>query len=171
MTSSQPPLNGGGCGSSWRFNGGGDWPLRGGVEASQFEDLQSLIQEMSTSDKHDGWNWSLAPNGFSVASACKHIDVHILPCGLSTTRWNRGIPINVNIFMWRLKLDKLPTLANLVQNGIDINSLLCPMCDNYVKNVDHLIFSCEMARDLWRLLARWCELDFPGVSSIMDWYS
>nr|GEX51958.1 retrotransposon protein, putative, Ty1-copia subclass [Tanacetum cinerariifolium] len=146
-------------------------PLRGGVEASQFDDLQSLIQEMSTSDKHDGWNWSLAPNGLSVASARKHIDVHILPCGLSTTRWNRCIPIKVNIFMWRLKLDKLPTLANLVQKGIDINSLLCLICDNYVENVDHLFFSCEMARDLWRLLARWCELDFPGVSSIMDWYS
>nr|GEV15324.1 hypothetical protein [Tanacetum cinerariifolium] len=32
------------------------------------------------------------PNGFSVASARKHIDVHILPCGLSTTRWNGEIP-------------------------------------------------------------------------------
>nr|GEZ21848.1 RNA-directed DNA polymerase, eukaryota, reverse transcriptase zinc-binding domain protein [Tanacetum cinerariifolium] len=64
-------------------------PPRGGVEACQFEDLQSLIQEMPTSDKHDGWNWSFAPNGFSVASARKYIDVHILPCGLSTTRWNR----------------------------------------------------------------------------------
>nr|GEY35621.1 RNA-directed DNA polymerase, eukaryota, reverse transcriptase zinc-binding domain protein [Tanacetum cinerariifolium] len=127
-------------------------PPRGGVEASQFEDLQSLIQEMSTSDKHDGRNWSLAPNGFSVASARKRIDVHILSCGLSTTRWNRGIPIKVNIFMWRLKLDKLPTQTNLVQKGIDINFLLCPICDNYVENVDHLFFSCEMALDLWSFL-------------------
>ncbi|GKC08007.1 hypothetical protein Tco_0999617 [Tanacetum coccineum] len=66
---------------------------RGGVESSQLEDLKALIQNILISDNKDGWKWSLYSNGFSVASARKYIDEHILPCGLSCTRWNKGVPI------------------------------------------------------------------------------
>nr|GEW05613.1 hypothetical protein [Tanacetum cinerariifolium] len=38
-------------------------------------------------------------------------------------------------------------------------------------NVDHLFFSCGMAQDLWGLLARWCALDIPEVSNIVEWFS
>ncbi|GJV43622.1 RNA-directed DNA polymerase, eukaryota, reverse transcriptase zinc-binding domain protein [Tanacetum coccineum] len=108
------------------------------------------------------------PNGFSVASARKFIDEHILPCGLSCTRWNKGVPIKVNVFMWRLNLDKLPSMVNMERKGIDIDSLLCPVYGDHVENVDHLFFSCGMARELWRLLARWCDLDIPSVASIAE---
>nr|GEX69322.1 RNA-directed DNA polymerase, eukaryota, reverse transcriptase zinc-binding domain protein [Tanacetum cinerariifolium] len=90
---------------------------RGGVRASQFEDLQSLIQETSTLHKHDGWNWSLAPNGFSVASARKHIDVHILPCGLSTTRWNRGVSSIMDWYSW-LDDCKMTKSARYILDGV-----------------------------------------------------
>nr|GEU38325.1 myosin heavy chain-related protein [Tanacetum cinerariifolium] len=114
--------------------------LRQGDHLSPFlfiiamEGLHAITSKAMNIGMFKGASIGEAPNGFSVASARKHIDVHILPRGLSTTRWNKGIPIKVNIFMWRLKLNKLPTLANLVQKGIDINSLLCPICDNYVEN-------------------------------------
>ncbi|GKB83446.1 RNA-directed DNA polymerase, eukaryota, reverse transcriptase zinc-binding domain protein [Tanacetum coccineum] len=111
------------------------------------------------------------PNGFSVASARKFIDEHILPCGLSCTRWNKDVPIKVNVFMWRLNLDKLPFMVNMERKGIDIDSLLCPVCGDHVENVDHLFFSCGMAREIWRLLARWCDLDIPSVASIAEWFS
>ena len=48
--------------------------------------------------------------------------------------------------------------------------VLC-VCGDHVENVDHLFFSCGMARELWRLLARWCNLDIPGVASIAEWFS
>ncbi|GKF61568.1 RNA-directed DNA polymerase, eukaryota, reverse transcriptase zinc-binding domain protein, partial [Tanacetum coccineum] len=114
---------------------------RGGVESSQFEDLKVMIQDITISDNKDHWKWSLAPNGFSVASARK------------------------------LNLDKLPSMVNMERKGIDIDSLLCPMCGDHVENVDHLFFSYGMARELWRLLARWCDLDIPSVASIAEWFS
>ncbi|GKD73221.1 RNA-directed DNA polymerase, eukaryota, reverse transcriptase zinc-binding domain protein [Tanacetum coccineum] len=99
-----------------------------------------MIQDITISDNKDRWKWSLAPNGFSVASARKFIDEHFLPCGLSCTRWNKGVLIKVNVFMWRLNLDKLSSMVNMERKGIDIDSLLCPMCGDHVENVDHLFF-------------------------------
>ena len=58
------------------------------------------------------------------------------------------VPIKVNVFMWRLRLDKLPTLVNMDRKGIEVASLLCPVCNEHVESVDHLFFLCEMARDL-----------------------
>nr|GFB85271.1 reverse transcriptase zinc-binding domain-containing protein [Tanacetum cinerariifolium] len=57
------------------------------------------------------------------------------------------------------------------RKGIDVDSLLCLICKAHVENVDHLFFSCEMAHDLWGLLARWCNLDTPEVSNITEWFS
>ncbi|GJZ00491.1 RNA-directed DNA polymerase, eukaryota [Tanacetum coccineum] len=70
-----------------------------------------------------------------------------------------------------LRLDKLPTLANMDKKGIDVASLLYPVCNAHVENVDHLFFSCGMAQDLWGLLVRWCTLDISDVSNIVEWFS
>nr|GEX64210.1 RNA-directed DNA polymerase, eukaryota [Tanacetum cinerariifolium] len=87
----------------------------------------------------------------------------------NATRWNRCIPIKVNVFLWRLFLNKLPTRVNLNRKGIDVASTLCPICCEDVKTVKHIFFSCEMAKDLWALTARWWELDIPICSNILEW--
>ena len=144
---------------------------RGGVESSQFDDMKALISNVELSDNKDGWKWALNSTGFSVASARKYVDEHILQGGLSSTRWNKSVPIKVNVFRWRLSMNKLPTMVNLDRKGIDVGSLLCPVCSEYVENGDHLFFSCGMAHDLWELLARWCDLDISGVSNFAEWIS
>nr|GEW40045.1 zinc finger, CCHC-type [Tanacetum cinerariifolium] len=72
---------------------------------------------------------------------------------------------------FQLRLDKLPTLVNLDKKGIDVDSLLCPVCNAHVETVNHLFFSCEMEQDLWGLLARWCALDILEVSNVVEWFS
>nr|GEV07241.1 RNA-directed DNA polymerase, eukaryota [Tanacetum cinerariifolium] len=71
------------------------------------------------------------------------------------TRWNRSIPIKVNIFLWRLLLNKLPIRVNLDRRRIDVHSMLCPICQEVVEMVNHIFFSCEMATELWSLLEKW----------------
>nr|GEW31295.1 zinc finger, CCHC-type [Tanacetum cinerariifolium] len=78
---------------------------------------------------------------------------------------------SVDGWIWELRLDKLPTLVNLDKKGIDVDSLLCPVCNAHVETIDHLFFSCEMEHDLWGLLARWCALDIPEVSNVVEWFS
>ncbi|GJU62417.1 RNA-directed DNA polymerase, eukaryota, reverse transcriptase zinc-binding domain protein [Tanacetum coccineum] len=123
---------------------------RGGIEASHFADLKCRIGDVSLSDHNDAWNWS--PNttkGFSVASARSLVDSHILEVSPIATRWNGCIPIKVNIFLWKLLLNKLPSRVNLDRRGIDIPSILCPNCQEDVETVNHIFFTCEMASTLW----------------------
>ncbi|GKB37721.1 RNA-directed DNA polymerase, eukaryota, reverse transcriptase zinc-binding domain protein, partial [Tanacetum coccineum] len=111
-------------------------------------------------EHNDSWQWSLdISKGFSVASARFLIDSHTLDTGSSATGWNNNIPIKVNVFLWRLTLNKLPTKMNFDRKCIDVDSLLCPICLEDVETVNHTFFNCDMAKDLWALLAIWWELD------------
>ncbi|GJV35623.1 RNA-directed DNA polymerase, eukaryota [Tanacetum coccineum] len=146
--------------------------LRGGIESSQFLDLKILIGNVELSSQHDSWQWTLdVSKGFSVASIHSLIDSHTHDVGSLATRWNRGIPIEVNIFLWRLSLNKLPSRVNLDRKGIDVDSLLCLIFHEDVETVNHIFFSCEMAKDLWSLLARSWELDIPYYANITEWFS
>nr|GEW07898.1 RNA-directed DNA polymerase, eukaryota, reverse transcriptase zinc-binding domain protein [Tanacetum cinerariifolium] len=142
---------------------------RGGVESSQFNDLMVVISDVVLSDSKDEWKWTLDSKCFYVASARKHIDEHILNGCPMSTRWSRCVPIKVNVFMWRLRLDKLPTLMNMDCKGIDVDSFLCLVCREHVESVNRLFFSCGMARDLWVLLARWCDQDISELHNIAEW--
>ncbi|GJX16952.1 RNA-directed DNA polymerase, eukaryota, reverse transcriptase zinc-binding domain protein [Tanacetum coccineum] len=116
-------------------------------------------------------DWSSVLRRLPRGGAESYIDEHNLLGSSMSTRWSRFIPIKVNVLVWRLCLDKLPTLMNLDKKGIDVPSLLCPVCSDQVETADHLFFSCGMAQDLWGLLARWCQLDFPVISNIAEWFS
>ncbi|GJW06731.1 RNA-directed DNA polymerase, eukaryota, reverse transcriptase zinc-binding domain protein [Tanacetum coccineum] len=70
-----------------------------------------------------------------------------------------------------LALNKLPSRVNLDRKGIDMDSVLCPICCSDVESVNHVFFTCEMANGLWSLLARWWEVDIPICSNFMDWCS
>nr|GEW92005.1 hypothetical protein [Tanacetum cinerariifolium] len=104
-----------------------------------------------------------------VASARALVDESILETDLVATRWNRNIPIKVNIFLWRLNLNKLPTRVNLERKGVVIGSSLCPLCHLDVETANHLFFNCELARDLWSSLAMWWNVDILICANISDW--
>ena len=92
---------------------------------------------------------------FLVAYVCSLVDPNILDTVPIATRWNRSIPIKVNVFIWRLMFNKLPSRVNLDKKGIDVGSILCPMCVDDVETINHIFFSCDMAKELWALFARW----------------
>nr|GFA23464.1 RNA-directed DNA polymerase, eukaryota, reverse transcriptase zinc-binding domain protein [Tanacetum cinerariifolium] len=68
--------------------------------------------------------------------------------GTVVTHWNMFIPIKVNVFLWRLSLNKLPLRFNLDKRGVDVDSILCPNCSSDVETIIHILFNCEMAKDL-----------------------
>ncbi|GJU98861.1 RNA-directed DNA polymerase, eukaryota, reverse transcriptase zinc-binding domain protein [Tanacetum coccineum] len=49
-------------------------------------------------------------------------------------------------------LGQTSTLLNLSLRGLEIPSILCPMCYNGVESVDHVFFGCELASNIWRLI-------------------
>ncbi|GKB66637.1 RNA-directed DNA polymerase, eukaryota, reverse transcriptase zinc-binding domain protein [Tanacetum coccineum] len=144
---------------------------RGGVESVQFDGLKAAIGNITLSEHRDSWYWSLGgTNGFSVASIRSLVDSHILNAGNEATHWNRSLPIKVNVFLWRLMLNRLPSRVNLDKRNIEVSSLLCPSCLDDLETVNHTFFNCEMAKDLWSLLAKWWDVDIPVCGNILEWY-
>jgi len=96
----------------------------------------------------------------------------ILPVSNVATRWNRYVPKKVNIHIWRVLLDRLPTRINLENRDIDIPSSFCPCCELEVEHLDHLFVHCEIAARTWDAIFRWLEMDrveFQSIKALFDW--
>ncbi|GJY00919.1 RNA-directed DNA polymerase, eukaryota, reverse transcriptase zinc-binding domain protein [Tanacetum coccineum] len=65
----------------------------------------------------------------------KVLDDNFLPQGVSSTRWVKYVPIKVNILAWKLKMNVLPVRFNLSLRGMDIETLMCPICNQHVETV------------------------------------
>ncbi|GJY59136.1 RNA-directed DNA polymerase, eukaryota [Tanacetum coccineum] len=66
-------------------------------------------------------------------------------------------------------MDKLPTRLNLSLRGVDIPSILCPVCDVAVESTSHILFSCPLARDVLCKVMTWWDLDTPNILSYEEW--
>ncbi|GJR82179.1 RNA-directed DNA polymerase, eukaryota, reverse transcriptase zinc-binding domain protein [Tanacetum coccineum] len=120
----------------------------------------------------DRWYWSLDGSGeFTIASVRKVIDDIRLPVVATQTRWIKAVPIKVNVHAWKVSLNYLPTRLNLSRIGMDIPSILCPICDRVTESSRHLFFECHFAKDIFRKICRWWNVDFLDVNSFDEWTS
>nr|GEX85332.1 putative ribonuclease H protein At1g65750 family [Tanacetum cinerariifolium] len=73
----------------------------------------------------------------------------------SKTTWDKSLPQKVNIFMWRLKLDRLPHRLNLSSRGIEIPKISFRSCIGNVESSHHIFFGCEFVKEnyaLWKVI-------------------
>ncbi|GKB13098.1 RNA-directed DNA polymerase, eukaryota, reverse transcriptase zinc-binding domain protein [Tanacetum coccineum] len=145
---------------------------RGGVESSQMGDLLSYMSDVVIGTTPDRWFWSINGSGdFSVSSVRKVIDDRCLPEMPNQTRWIKAVPIKINVLAWKVSLDCLPTRLNISRRGIDIPSILCPICDSVVESSSHLFFGCSLAKDILRRICRWWNVEFSDINSYAEWSS
>ncbi|GJR61398.1 RNA-directed DNA polymerase, eukaryota, reverse transcriptase zinc-binding domain protein [Tanacetum coccineum] len=132
-----------------------------------FRDMLNEIGQLNIVASEDTCVWNLGPNGtFTVKEARNIIDQKTFP-SLSSTSWDKIIPRKVNIFMWRLSLDRLPHRLNLSLCGMDILAISCSSCNANVESANHIFFECIIASDFWKLVYRWCEIPFVQALSFV----
>ncbi|GJS68686.1 RNA-directed DNA polymerase, eukaryota, reverse transcriptase zinc-binding domain protein [Tanacetum coccineum] len=132
--------------------------------------LFALESSVTLGDMRDRWVWSMDDTGeYSVASVKKVIDDRLLSDISSKTKWVNMVPIKINIHAWKVRLDGLPTRLNLFNREMDIESFSCPLYDNAVKSSSHIFFACHIAREVFRKITRWWDINFLEVSSHEEW--
>ncbi|GJW36548.1 RNA-directed DNA polymerase, eukaryota [Tanacetum coccineum] len=90
-------------------------PARGGIEAHQLSQLQLLVGPVILSNANDRWVWSLSGDGvFQVKDIRRLLDESFFPKDNTATRWVKFIPIKINVFAWKVSIDRLPTRMNLL---------------------------------------------------------
>ncbi|GKD58967.1 RNA-directed DNA polymerase, eukaryota [Tanacetum coccineum] len=106
---------------------------------------------------------------FSIASVQNFIDDHILVETAPKTRWIKVVPKKVNIHAWRVKIDNLPTRFNLSPRGMDLDFILCPTCNVAVETTSHILFNCSMAKEIYKRIARWWDINILVTSTYEEW--
>nr|GEW06749.1 RNA-directed DNA polymerase, eukaryota [Tanacetum cinerariifolium] len=81
------------------------------------------------------------------------------------------VPIKVNVFAWRLALNKLLTRLNMPSRGLEIPSIVCSVCNVRAETVDHLFFSCSVASSIMAKVLGWWGFLESGISSYHSWVS
>nr|GEU34211.1 RNA-directed DNA polymerase, eukaryota, reverse transcriptase zinc-binding domain protein [Tanacetum cinerariifolium] len=94
-------------------------------------------------------------NTFTVSSMRFAIDSSILVSTIDIVKWNKTLPIKINIHSWRLRKDRLPTRSNLDARGIDLDSLRCPVCNDGIESTPHLFVWCTVAAEIWCMIKDW----------------
>ncbi|XP_071727424.1 uncharacterized protein [Rutidosis leptorrhynchoides] len=116
--------------------------------ASQFNDMLSDLGNVVLTVSMDSWMWSIAIDGvFQVGCTRQFIDSQFFHGGLVGTSWVKSLPRKVNIFIWRVTLDRLPTRLNFAARGMEINDIGCLWCTYRVESLSHTLNSCEVALD------------------------
>ncbi|GKE96287.1 RNA-directed DNA polymerase, eukaryota [Tanacetum coccineum] len=118
----------------------------------------------------DRWVWDL--NGesvFRVKDVRILLDECFLPKAPIASRWVKYVPIKINVFAWKVFLDRLPTRSNLQHRGVLVSDLLCPLCSSAQEDSYHLFFSCRLVTDIVRLVCRWWNVSWTPLGSYADW--
>ncbi|XP_071687230.1 uncharacterized protein [Rutidosis leptorrhynchoides] len=155
-----------------------------GSAAGDLVELNNLLSSFRFDRSlKDAWMWSMSSDGmFKVKILASIIDQHILPSSSSqqSTLSNSLVPKKVKIFVWRALLRRLPVRTELDKRGIDLDSVLCQVCDDVVKTVDHSTIFFNQALEIWGQVFKWWDkwsfstfsvrelFEFNGSSSMLS---
>nr|GFA91611.1 RNA-directed DNA polymerase, eukaryota [Tanacetum cinerariifolium] len=130
--------------------------VRDGVKRQQWDDLNFVSGSVILSASKDRWICDLNGDGvFRVKVVRTILDDIFLPSAADATRWVKYIPIKINIFAWRARLDRLPTRSNIFRRGVVLDSYLCPLCGLVPEDIHHVLFRCDTAKLVFRRICRW----------------
>nr|GEV15804.1 RNA-directed DNA polymerase, eukaryota, reverse transcriptase zinc-binding domain protein [Tanacetum cinerariifolium] len=122
----------------------------------------------------DKWRWQLGEGGeFTVKELTRLIDEKILhvESGGHETLWNNLVPKKVNIFVWMALKGRLPVRVELDRRCIDLDSVLCPCCDNIVETCTHSLVTCDLAMSVWVKIFNWWKVGMVNVFTIDELFS
>ncbi|PWA76687.1 cytochrome P450 [Artemisia annua] len=87
--------------------------------------------------------------------------------GVWSWEWNRLMRegSRTSHHMYEL-LKMLPTRSQVAAKGINIPSVLCPSCMSAIEDVQHVIFKCDVAVEVWKKVATWLDLHIPAIDDI-----
>ncbi|XP_071713253.1 uncharacterized protein [Rutidosis leptorrhynchoides] len=149
----------GGCNFNWQWN-----RELIGRNRDMLEEMILQIREYFSNNNSNatgtsgGCFWLLAANGRFTT---KKMNAIILEKVLAHEKSqpeslkNSLVPKKVEVFIWRARRKRLPSLLELDRRGVDLHSVRCPMCDDDVETIDHVLIFCKIAYDVWTRIYKW----------------
>lgn len=70
--------------------------------------------------------------------------------------------------MWRARRNLNPSKLCLAVHGVPVHPLSCTLCEFYIEDRDHALFSCPYAQSIWKAVLNWCGISAPLPTEILD---
>ncbi|XP_071709226.1 uncharacterized protein [Rutidosis leptorrhynchoides] len=142
----------------------------GRTEAVLLE-LSSLIASFNFNNTRDTYTWSLANNAkFTVNHLTSIIESHAFtgsPLAQETFR-NSLVPKKIKLFDWRANLKRLPVRVELDRRGIDLDSIRCPICDDDLESINHVLVFCNQVMEIWNRVFSWWGFGNSSIFSTQE---
>ncbi|XP_071688580.1 uncharacterized protein [Rutidosis leptorrhynchoides] len=139
-----------------------------GRTKDELDRLKAILSSVTLNpEKEDYFSWKLSNFGsFSTKRLTKHIMEKVYPSSTTcvASMKNNLVPKKVEIFVWRAKRERLPMLSELDKRGIDLHSVLCPLCDSNIETVGYSLLSCSHAWVVWEKVRDWWGFDSANLS-------
>ncbi|GMI85885.1 hypothetical protein like AT4G29090 [Hibiscus trionum] len=133
-------------------------------EVDQWNSLMNLLNNV----KSDGFEldclvWTGSADGsFSVKNGFKTVMVQ--DSNNSFWRkyvWQKLAPPKVEAFVWQSAWGRIPVRSELRKRGLtSLSDIRCPLCQEDVETVSHLLFTCKISWALWMKFARFWNVHF-----------
>ncbi|GKE07191.1 RNA-directed DNA polymerase, eukaryota, reverse transcriptase zinc-binding domain protein [Tanacetum coccineum] len=106
------------------------------------------------------WRWRLGDDGeFTVKVLARLIEE------------NNLVPKKVNIFVWRALKGRLPVYVELDRRDIDLDSVLCPRCNDIVETCTHGLVTCDLAMSVLVKVFNWWNVKRVNSFTIVELFS
>ncbi|XP_071733908.1 uncharacterized protein [Rutidosis leptorrhynchoides] len=139
-----------------------------GRATGELNALVNLLSSLQSSGKTmDEWVWKLEQDGrFTTKTLTALVDQNKLTGHTPSTETiiNKAIPQKVNIFIWRSLLQRIPVRAELDKRGLDLDSVLCPICISETETVNHALLHCCEVKKVWNSIEKWWNMDINTSS-------
>ncbi|CAK8536393.1 unnamed protein product [Lathyrus sativus] len=140
---------------------------------SDWADCSGLLDQMAAiSSVGDNWKWLLhdslsykVRSFYAALPSSSSASAHTVGndcAALLEILWKTVLPAKVQIFIWRLALDMLPTISNLMKiRVIDYSQNSdCAFCSSSIEDVSHLFFSCSKSSLVWNRICEWVDIEY-----------
>ncbi|XP_071713479.1 uncharacterized protein [Rutidosis leptorrhynchoides] len=141
-----------------------------GRAMGELSELSNLINSFVFKNSDvDSWKWNLASSGnFTTKVLCGMIEEK-QSAGSSLhveTLHNHLVPKKIELFIWRARLRILAIRMELDKRGVDLDSILCPICNNDMESVEHSLILCQQAMEIWEKVFKWWGFNHVSNLSI-----
>ncbi|GKC90986.1 RNA-directed DNA polymerase, eukaryota, reverse transcriptase zinc-binding domain protein [Tanacetum coccineum] len=143
---------------------------RRGRIVEELEELEATLVDVRLKQfNEDSWAWKLDAKGiFLVKALSRWIEQRMSVADVNKTLWNNLVPRKVNVFVWRALNRRLFVRVELDKKGIDLDTLLCPGCDNVVESLDYCLVLCENVINVCDMIFAWWGVGLTDVFTVKE---
>ena len=128
------------------------------AEIGQYLQIWHRIEHTTLSENPDQLRWRWTTGGTYSAKSCYLATFQGSAASYAWKLiWKNWAPPRVKFWHWLADQDRCWTGDRLARHGLQHNPR-CPLCDQAVETLHHLLLECPFARQTWHEILAWLRL-------------